>query len=217
MSAELVQVTESVGALDESIKDIGRETHEASSLTVQRVEVSKETNATVASLGDSSEEIGDVIKVITSIAQQTHLLALNATIEAARAGAAGKGFAVVAGRERRPRLVHRPSQRGGVGEVRGEPEVEGRIAGQPAGVGEELPRRKRAVRVVGELRQGSGEGGLRDRSGRRRPAGAPRCRAEPRPLRVAQRVAVDREEELQRGLDAGPGGPAERWERPSPE
>jgi len=55
-----------------------------------------ETNETVATLGQSSAEIGQVIEVITSIAKQTNLLALNATIEAARAGVAGKGFAVVA-------------------------------------------------------------------------------------------------------------------------
>lgn len=46
--------------------------------------------------GESSAEIGQVIKVITSIAQKTDLLALNATVEAARAGEVGAGFAVVA-------------------------------------------------------------------------------------------------------------------------
>src|SRR5579883_3084272 len=55
-----------------------------------------ETNAIVSKLGESSAEIGQVIKTITSIAQKTDLLALNATVEAARAGEVGAGFAVVA-------------------------------------------------------------------------------------------------------------------------
>jgi methyl-accepting chemotaxis protein len=79
-----------------TIHSIAGNAQEAAAVATQAVETAQAANVTIAKLGDSSAEIGEVVKVITAIARQTNLLALNATIEATRAGEAGKGFAVVA-------------------------------------------------------------------------------------------------------------------------
>ncbi|GEM_PF-4578377 len=79
-----------------TLGEITREVQRATEITIGAVRVAGNTGQTIDKLKESSVQIGEVVKVITAIAQQTNLLALNATIEAARAGEAGKGFAVVA-------------------------------------------------------------------------------------------------------------------------
>jgi methyl-accepting chemotaxis protein len=79
-----------------SIQEIASGAAEAARVAREAVTVTDDTMRTITALGESSAEVGNIVKVITSIAEQTNLLALNATIEAARAGEAGKGFAVVA-------------------------------------------------------------------------------------------------------------------------
>jgi methyl-accepting chemotaxis protein len=82
--------------LNGSIIGIGQQIGRATEVVGKAVAETRNTNEQISSLAQAAQKIGDVIKLIRSIAGQTNLLALNATIEAARAGEAGKGFAVVA-------------------------------------------------------------------------------------------------------------------------
>jgi methyl-accepting chemotaxis protein len=82
--------------LENSISEINRQLSKAAEVARGAVAEAQITNNEIGGLAQAAQKIGDVVKLIHSIAEQTNLLALNATIEAARAGEAGRGFAVVA-------------------------------------------------------------------------------------------------------------------------
>ncbi len=95
-SANVESAAVAADELAGSIAEIGRQLSMTTDIVRSAVEEAKGTNEQIAALAQAAQKIGDVIKLIRAIAEQTNLLALNATIEAARAGEAGKGFAVVA-------------------------------------------------------------------------------------------------------------------------
>ncbi|MDN4494663.1 methyl-accepting chemotaxis protein [Ureibacillus aquaedulcis] len=106
----LEQILESISKVSEKSKDVtqlARESSTEAEVGRQSVEANLEqmkyinesvgkSNEMIQSLSARSKEIGEILNVISGIADQTNLLALNAAIEAARAGEHGKGFAVVA-------------------------------------------------------------------------------------------------------------------------
>ncbi len=99
-SEEASTNVETVAAASEemtnSIAEVSQRVGQSATMTDEAARGAEQTTATVSRLSTSAQTIGDVISMISDIAEQTNLLALNATIEAARAGEAGKGFAVVA-------------------------------------------------------------------------------------------------------------------------
>ena len=84
---------EMVAAIDE----ISSQITQFSGVAREAVDHSASSQTEMRNLQEVTDEVGQVVQLITKIADQTNLLALNATIEASRAGDAGKGFAVVAG------------------------------------------------------------------------------------------------------------------------
>jgi methyl-accepting chemotaxis protein len=95
-SANVQSVASATEEMTSSVHEIGRHVTESAAIAEEAVQQAEQTDADISELSRTAERIGDVLKLITSIAEQTNLLALNATIEAARAGEAGRGFAVVA-------------------------------------------------------------------------------------------------------------------------
>ncbi|MBS5983471.1 MAG: methyl-accepting chemotaxis protein [Clostridium butyricum] len=87
------------GIVNDSIKmsTIGTERVQNAVENIKSIEkINNESIEQTLNLLEKSNEIGQIVNVISEIAEQTNLLALNASIEAARAGEQGKGFAVVA-------------------------------------------------------------------------------------------------------------------------
>lgn len=95
-STNVQTVAAAAEELTSSITEISRQVAQSTEVASQAVSDATRASDMVKGLDQAAQKIGEVVSLITDIAEQTNLLALNATIEAARAGEAGKGFAVVA-------------------------------------------------------------------------------------------------------------------------
>ena len=103
MSATVTEMAKNAQGVASTAQDANRAAGQGNDVVANSVtgmtrlaETVRTSAERIQSLGHRSEQIGEIVKVIEDIADQTNLLALNAAIEAARAGEQGRGFAVVA-------------------------------------------------------------------------------------------------------------------------